>query len=204
MESIKLNEKNCAFLESGPWLKSEPINNSITERAIGSIITVVAVLLSHILRNPVEIINPKIILLGVLPVSLIIFKAILLCEPIFSIAVAKMNPPKKRKITGLPYGEEAFLTSEMPKSGKKRMGKRAVTKMGTASVIHQIIMKKDKASVLEAIGETSKGLKINKSPKTMGPRIKPDFLNKFKRKFFKSKEGWEKKMPEVFCSNAFI
>ena len=47
----------------------------ITDNAIGSIIIVDAVLLTHILKSPVVIIKPAIILLGLVPEKVNIFKA---------------------------------------------------------------------------------------------------------------------------------
>ena len=78
------------------WLEK----NAITEVAIGSIIIVVAVLLIHIDKKAVDIINPNTIKLGPALKLEIIKKAILLCKFVYCIAKPKMNPPKKRKIIG--------------------------------------------------------------------------------------------------------
>jgi len=72
----------------------------ITDIAIGNIITVEAVLLTHILNIAVVNINPAIILLGLVPHSPKIFKAILLCNPLLSIAEAMIKPPKNNKTNG--------------------------------------------------------------------------------------------------------
>ena len=78
------------------------INNRITDKAIGNITTVVAVLLIHILNNAVANIKPRITRFGLVPVSLMIFRAILLCSFTFSNANAMTNPPKNKKTIGLP------------------------------------------------------------------------------------------------------
>ena len=68
----------------------------------GHITTVLAVLLIHMLIKAVAIINPSTTLLGVVPVILIIVRAMRLCRCTFSNAKAKTKPPKNRKIIGLP------------------------------------------------------------------------------------------------------
>ncbi len=67
--------------------------------AIGIIIIAVAVFDIHIERNAVAIINPRIRRLGLVPVILIIFNAILLWSPHLCIDMAMIKPPRKRKIT---------------------------------------------------------------------------------------------------------
>ena len=84
------NEKFLILLESIDGVVSTIL---MTARAMGNIIMVVAVLLSHILKNPVEIINPRITLLPLVPVIFIIFNAIRLCKFHFSIArLRKIHP----------------------------------------------------------------------------------------------------------------
>ena len=67
---------------------------------MGNIIIVDAVLLTHMLIKAVAIINPAIILLGLVPDKDKIFKAILLCNPQASIADAIIKPPKNNKTSG--------------------------------------------------------------------------------------------------------
>ena len=76
------------------------INASI-ERAIGNIIIAVAVLLTHILKKAAATINPKIIDFGATPTLDTMTSATLRCKSHFSIAMASIKPPKKRKINGL-------------------------------------------------------------------------------------------------------
>ena len=97
--SITLREKFFSLF-APPFLLS--IKRFITERAIGSITTVLAVLDIHILIKAVAIIKPRMTLLGEVPVLFIIVSAILLCRLTFSSARAKTNPPKKRKTIELP------------------------------------------------------------------------------------------------------
>ena len=97
--SITLKAKFLSPLVNPSW---SSMSNFITEIAMGNITTVLAVLLIHILINAVAIINPRTTLLGVVPVIFIMVSAILLCRLTFSKAKAKINPPKNKKIIGLP------------------------------------------------------------------------------------------------------
>ena len=74
MDNIILKAK--FFFERSPSFISK--TTAMTDAAIGYIIMVVAVLLSHILMKPVERINPRMILFPLVPVSETIFNAILL------------------------------------------------------------------------------------------------------------------------------
>jgi hypothetical protein len=73
----------------------------ITDSAIGSIITTVAVLLTHMLSAAVAPMNPAIRLAGRVPTRLMIVSAMRRCSPQLWSAAAMMKPPMKRKITGL-------------------------------------------------------------------------------------------------------
>ena len=68
----------------------------------GKIMTAVAVLEIHMDKSAVATINPKMICTILVPTILIIVSAILLCRFHFSIAMAKINPPKNRKINLWP------------------------------------------------------------------------------------------------------
>ena len=94
--------------------------------AIGNIIIVDAVLLTHILRSAVVIINPAIILLGLVPEKPSIFKAILLCSPLSSIAEAIMKPPKNKRTNGCAYEVATILISNRSNRGNKIKGIRPV------------------------------------------------------------------------------
>jgi hypothetical protein len=93
--SMMQSEKFLTFLVAISIFET----TAITETAIGNIIMVVAVLLSHMLIKPVEKIKPSNILLPPVPVKRMIFNAILLCRFHFSIPSPIMNPPINRKIT---------------------------------------------------------------------------------------------------------
>ena len=60
---------------------------------IGSIITVVAVFEIHIDRAAVATMNPRMMLFTFVPISRIIFSAMRLCSPHFSIPIASRKPP---------------------------------------------------------------------------------------------------------------
>ena len=64
-----------------------------TLRPMGSIITVVAVLLTHLDRKPVAIMNPPIIAFGFVPTARMFCSTIRRCRPQRCIASASMNHP---------------------------------------------------------------------------------------------------------------
>lgn len=90
----------------------------MTANAIGNIITAVAVFEIHIERNVAENINPNKIEFAVPPNIEIILRAIRLCNPQFSIAIASINPPINRKITEFMYEPEISEPDKTPRSGK--------------------------------------------------------------------------------------
>jgi hypothetical protein len=131
---------------------------AITETAIGNIIMVVAVLLSHMLIKPVEKINPSNILLPPVPVKRMIFNAILLCRFHFSMPSPIMNPPMKRKITSFEYEIATSENLEMPSKGNITNGNNATTGIGIASVIHHTIIIAATARTLHGVGANASGL----------------------------------------------
>ena len=70
--------------------------------AMGSITTVLAVLLIHMDKVAVAIIKPRMTFSGVVPVRFMMVRAMRLWRFTFSSARASTNPPKNRKIIGLP------------------------------------------------------------------------------------------------------
>ena len=75
-------------------------NNAMTDMAMGNITTAVDVLLIHILKLAVAIMNPNITLLGVVPVSFMIFRAMRLCRFTFSRAGTRSrNGSRPRSIS---------------------------------------------------------------------------------------------------------
>ena len=97
--SITLMAKFLSFLVKP---SSSVMSKAMTEEAMGSITTVVAVLLIHILRRAVANIKPKMTRLGEVPVRCMMVSAILRCKFTFSSAKAITNPPKNRKTIELP------------------------------------------------------------------------------------------------------
>ena len=141
----------------------------ITDKAMGNIIMVVAVLLSHILIRPVARMNPKTIRSPLVPVSRIIFNAMRRCRFHFSIASPNMNPPKKRNITGLAYEAAASSNRVILSKGKKISGNNATTGIGNASVTHQVIINPATAKTLQALLSTEKGLTNQRNNATAIP-----------------------------------
>ena len=144
--------------------------------AMGSIIKVVAVFEIHIERKAVVHIIPKMIFLGLVPRMETTLRAILLCNPHFSMEAAKKNPPMKRKIFRSPnclaisWAEFTFI------KGNKTRGKRAVAGIGNASVIHQKAMRRVTARVFWASGVIPSGLGRRSISKNRGMPAKSPTL----------------------------
>jgi len=148
----------------------------MTANAIGNIITAVAVFEIHIERNVAENINPNKIEFAVPPNIEIILRAIRLCNPQFSIAIASINPPINRKITEFMYEPEISEPDKTPRSGKKTNGTKDVAAIGKASVIHQIAIRTATAATLPTFGFSGSGLKkIRIMRKDINPTTKPIF-----------------------------
>ena len=147
-----------------------------TDNAIGNIIIVEAVLLTHILIKAVVIINPAIILLGLVPEKDKIFKAMRLCKPHDSIAEAIINPPRKSKTKGWAYELAIKFKSNILKIGNNIRGMTPVKYIGIASVTHHIVISKVIPAVNQAVLLKSFGgfvnIKINSIniPKTVPNR----------------------------------
>lgn len=123
---------------------------------IGSIISVVAVLLTHMLRNAVATMTPRISWRGLVPMNRITISASRLCRSHFCIASASMKPPMNRKTVGEAYGAVASPTSITPSSGKATIGTSAVTASGSASVIHQTAIITTTAAVVRAADDRAR------------------------------------------------
>ncbi|CAC7000619.1 Uncharacterised protein [Staphylococcus aureus] len=65
-----------------------------------------AVFDTNIDKNPVATMNPSNIFEVLAPIKLIIVNATLVCKFHLSIAIAKINPPKNKKIISLPYSDD--------------------------------------------------------------------------------------------------
>ena len=154
IDNMMPNEKLRTSLVSG-WFS---FITCMTDKAIGNIIIVVAVLLSHILIKPVARINPNMILLPLVPVRRTILSAILLCRFHFSIARPNRKPPRKRKITGLAKDEAVASSGAILNKGKSTNGNKATTGIGRDSVTHKVIMSTAIAITLFPARGTSNGL----------------------------------------------
>jgi hypothetical protein len=137
---------------------------------MGNIIMVVAVLLSHMLRNPVAMMKPRMILLPLVPVLLTIWRAIRLWRFHFSMASPIMNPPMKRKITGLLYDLEVSSMLLIPSNGRRIRGTSATTGMGSVSATHQTIIRIAMATALRASGSRANGLRAHEAKARAAPR----------------------------------
>lgn len=143
---------------------------------MGSITRVVAVLLTHMLRKPVAIMNPPMSRTGLVPTASTVSSAMRRCSPQRCIASAIINPPMKRKITSLAYGAVASAISTAPKSGKSAIGKSAVAGNGSASVIHHTAMSIPTETTATPSGVSASGpvgsVKYASTART-GPRKRP-------------------------------
>ena len=77
-------------------------SSSSTDTPMGSIITAVAVLETHMLRNAVASMNPATIWAGLVPITRTVRRAILRCRFQRCMASASRNPPMNRKMMLLP------------------------------------------------------------------------------------------------------
>ena len=109
--------------------------------ATGSIIAVVAVLLTHMLISAVEAKRPSTERSGLEPADLIIRPAMRRSRSCLCIAAANAKPPRNRKITGFAKWLRASFTSNMPVSTARMGTSSAVIVIGRASVNQRTAMK---------------------------------------------------------------
>src|SRR5690606_15133838 len=133
MASISAFPNNCVSFSMVCGLSFNWVMMAIP---IGNIITDVAVLLIHMLKNAVATIKPKMIFLISEPIKLMIFNAIRLCKFHFSIAMAMINPPMYKNTYLCPKALVVVFRSIPLVSGNSTMGNNAVTAMGVACVMH--------------------------------------------------------------------
>ena len=139
---------------------------------MGNIITEVAVFEIHMDIKAVAIINPNTIFLMSVPIVLMICKAMRLCKFHFSMAIANINPPIYRKIYLCPKAAVVVDNASPPVSGKRIIGSRAVTLIGTTSKTHHIAIHRVTASTAFAAGVNPvNGLNKIKRIKSKGPSI---------------------------------
>ena len=94
MISMRLTVKCFTFLASAFR------TSSATDNPIGSIISAVAVLLTHMLRNAAAIMNPARIAYGCGPILAMMRKARRRCRFHRCMPAAIRNPPRKRNTSG--------------------------------------------------------------------------------------------------------
>jgi len=93
---------SSATANRAPSFSSLPaISRPMTDRPMGSIMMLVAVLLTHMLMNAVAIMKPAICRLGWLPTASSVARAMRLCRFQRCIARPSRKPPRKRKMVGL-------------------------------------------------------------------------------------------------------
>ena len=167
---------NPNFLYSFDWSFCD--NRFKTEMAIGSIMTVVAVLDIHMLKKAVARLKPSIIPVGLVPVILIRLSAIRRCSFRFSMANAIMKPPINKKIIGLAYGAKVSFVENKPKEGNNTIGSSA----GNVNWNHfcyppQHQSKRQYRAFCKALDYWSLLPKTIIKSQAMGPTAKAIFLN---------------------------
>ena len=147
----------AVFPSPSPPLSSEA--SISTDTPIGSIITAVAVFDTHMLRNPVAIMNPAITLVDRVPIARTVSRAIRRCRFHRCMAIAMRNPPMNRKMMLLPYWAPTSSTEmSSPSTGNAMSGTSAVAGMGMHSVIHQMPSSTATAAVRRALCSRSPGM----------------------------------------------
>ena len=118
-----------------------------TDTPMGSIMTAVAVLETHMERKPVAIMKPRTSSFGEDPMATSTHSATRRCRFQRCMARASRKPPMNRKMVGAVYCPEKSPISAMLSMGNSTSGSSAVTEMGMASDIHQAAMSTAMAAV---------------------------------------------------------
>ena len=139
---------------SSPWVADK------TAKAIGSIITVVAELLTHIEMKAVTAMSANNNAPGEEPTRDTTDKATRRCRPQRSNARPSIAPPRIRNITGDMYCAATASGLAMPSSGNARNGRLPVRATGTASVNHQQAINTVSAATLQPSAERPAGAGI--------------------------------------------
>ena len=100
MDAAYAIESRLAIASCGCGLPMRCSTTPITERTVGSIMTVVAMLEIHMLSVAEAIMNPATSMGGREPTKSMMVRAMRRCRPQRSMARAIMKPPMKRKMTG--------------------------------------------------------------------------------------------------------
>lgn len=95
---------------------------------------------------------------GFTPTILSTLRAIRLCKPHSSIAVAITRPLRKRKLVSRKYWGQTFLEDKIPMVGNRQIGSRAVTASGRASVHQKTAIKSTTYRHLPSCREERRGI----------------------------------------------
>lgn len=125
---------NGSILFESPVISSSFVMIAI---AFGTIVRAVAVLDIHIDKNAVTIMIPQSKRRGFKPKIKTVLSAIRECKFHLTIAVEKMNPPRKTKDVSENIDEAIEEAVEIAKNGSRNTGKNAVITIGIGSKIHQ-------------------------------------------------------------------
>jgi hypothetical protein len=123
------------------------VTSARTEIPIGSIITVVAVLLTHIDSPAVASMNPPTIRRGRVPTARSVSSATRRCSPHRCIASASTNPPRNRNTSGFAYALVVAVRSSAPVIGSSTIGSSEVTASGSDSHTHHVAINTATAAV---------------------------------------------------------
>src|SRR5690625_473954 len=121
----------------------------------------VAVFEIHIDRNPVAIMNPRMIRFVFVPIMEIIVKAIRRCKFHFSMSKAIINPPMNKKIVSSPYDEGVAPMSRPSVNVNRMIASKDVAGIGIASVNHQIATHIVLAKTAKPCSDNPSGEKID-------------------------------------------
>ena len=100
-----------------------------------------------------------------------------MCKFHFSIARAKINPPRYKNIYLWPYDDDVSSIDNAPERGKSIIGNNEVAAIGIASVIHHAATQRVEANIaLASCDMPSKDKKYRTSTKSNGPKKRPIFL----------------------------
>ena len=124
------------FRRSSP--RASGLTSAMTESPIGSIMTAVAVLDTHIERKPVATMNPSTSCFGCVPTRRTVRSAIRRCRFQRCSARARKKPPMNRKIVPEANGLATSRNSATWVTGNATSGTNAVAASGIASVIHHV------------------------------------------------------------------
>jgi hypothetical protein len=141
---------------------------------MGSIISAVAVLLTHMLTSADDSRNPATIAGGRVPSRPMSAMATRRCSRQRCIASAIRKPPRKRKMIGFAKGAAVSRMSPSPSAGKRTSGSSAVAGIGIGSVIQKTAMRRAAPAVRQPASLSPSGAGTSRvSTSAPGPMIQP-------------------------------